>query len=63
MGSINVIPDKKVKAMRAVKLAAQIASYIFEEECGELKYANQSNINALKSAQKALGKIAKNSMK
>ena len=30
---------------------------MFEEEYGELKYANQSNIKALRAAQKVLSMI------
>lgn len=47
----------KTKARATLKLYNQLASYIFEQEYGELKYANQSNIKALKAAQKALSMI------
>ena len=53
--SIKVSTSTKAKA--TLKLYNQLTSYIFEEECGELKYANQSNIKALKAAQKVLSMI------
>ena len=53
--SIKVSTSTKAKA--TLKLYNQLTSYMFEEEYGELKYANQSNIKALKTAQKALSII------
>ena len=53
--SISVSTNTKAKA--TLKLYNQLTSYMFEEECGELKYANQSNIKALKAAQKVLSMI------
>ena len=53
--SIKVSTSTKAKA--TLKLYNQLTSYIFEEEYGELKYANQSNIKALKAAQKVLSMI------
>ena len=53
--SIKVSTSTKAKA--TLKLYNQLASYMFEEEYGELKYANQSNIKALKAAQKVLSMI------
>ena len=53
--SITISTNSKAKA--TLKLYNQLASYMFEEECGELKYANQSNIKALKTAQKVLSMI------
>ena len=55
--SISVSTNTKAKA--TLKLYNQLTSYMFEQECGELKYANQSNIKALKAAQKALSIIIK----
>ena len=55
MGAIKVSTSTKAKA--TLKLYNQLTSYMFEEEYGELKYANQSNIKALKAAQKALNMI------
>ena len=53
--SIKVSTNTKAKA--TLKLYNQLTSYMFEEEYGELKYANQSNIKALKAAQKVLSMI------
>ena len=55
MGSIKISTSTKAKA--TLKLYNQLTSYMFEEEYGELKYANQSNIKALKAAQKVLSMI------
>ena len=55
--SISVSTNTKAKA--TLKLYNQLTSYMFEQEYGELKYANQSNIKALKAAQKALSIIIK----
>ena len=55
MGAIKVSTSTKAKA--TLKLYNQLASYMFEQEYDELKYANQSNIKALKAAQKALSII------
>ena len=55
MGAIKVSISTKAKA--TLKLYNQLTSYMFEEEYGELKYANQSNIKALKAAQKVLNMI------
>ena len=53
--SIKVSTSTKAKA--TLKLYNQLTSYMFEEEYGELKYSNQSNIKALKAAQKVLSMI------
>ena len=53
--SITISTNTKAKA--TLKLYNQLTSYMFEEEYGELKYANQSNIKALKAAQKVLSMI------
>ena len=53
--SITISTNSKAKA--TLKLYNQLASYMFEQEFGELKYANQSNIKALKAAQEALSII------
>lgn len=53
--SIKVSTNTKAKA--TLKLYNQLISYMFEEEYGELKYANPSNIKALKAAQKVLSMI------
>ena len=53
--SITISTNTKAKA--TLKLYNQLNSYMFEQECDELKYANQSNIKALRAAQKALSTI------
>ena len=53
--SITISTNTKAKA--TLKLYNQLNSYMFEQEYDELRYANQSNIKALKSAQKALSTI------
>ena len=53
--SITISTNSKAKA--TLKLYNQLTSYMFEEEYGELKYANPSNIKALKAAQKVLSMI------
>ena len=55
MGTIKVSTSTKAKA--TLKLYNQLTSYLFEQECGELKYAYPSNIEALKDAQKVLSMI------
>ena len=53
--SITIATNTKAKA--TLKLYNQLTSYMFEEEYGELKYANQSNIKTLRAAQKVLSMI------
>ena len=53
--SIKVSTSTKAKA--TLKLYNQLTSYMFEEEYGELKYANPSNIKELKAAKKVLSMI------
>lgn len=53
--SITISTNSKAKA--TLKLYNQLASYMFEQEFGELKYATQANIKTLKAAQKALSII------
>ena len=53
--SIKISANSKAKA--TLKLYNQLTSYLFEQEYDELKYANQSNIKALKAAQKVLSMI------
>ena len=45
------------KAKATLKLYNQLTSYLFEQEYGELKYANSSNIKVLKDAQEVLSMI------
>lgn len=53
--SIKVSTSTKAKA--TLKLYNQLTSYLFEQECEELKYAYPSNIKVLKAAQKVLSMI------
>ena len=53
--SITVSINTKAKA--TLKLYNQLTSYLFEQEYGELKYANSSNIKVLKDAQEVLSMI------
>ena len=53
--SIKISANSKAKA--TLKLYNQLTSYMFEQEYDELKYANPSNIKALKAAQKVLSMI------
>ena len=55
MGAIKVSTSTKAKV--TLKLYNQLTSYLFEQECEELKYAYPSNIEALKAAQKVLSMI------
>ena len=53
--SIKVSTSTKAKS--TLKLYYQLTSYMFEQECEELKYASQANIKTLKAAQKVLSMI------
>lgn len=53
--SIKLTVNTKAKA--TLKLYNQLTSYLFEQEYGELKYANSSNIKILKDAQEVLSMI------
>ena len=53
--SIKLTVNTKAKA--TLKLYNQLTSYLFEQECGELKYVNSSNIKVLKDAQEVLSMI------
>ena len=54
---MSITISTSTKARATLKLYNQLNSYMFEQEYDELRYANQSNIKALKSAQKALNMI------
>ena len=53
--SIKLTVNTKAKA--TLKLYNQLTSYLFEQEYGELKYVNSSNIKVLKDAQEVLSMI------
>ena len=54
---MSITISTNTKARATLKLYNQLNSYMFEQKDDELRYANQSNIKALKSAQKALNMI------
>ena len=54
---MSITISTNTKARATLKLYNQLNSYMFEQEYDELRYANQSNIKALKAAQKALSTI------
>ena len=54
---MSITISTNTKARATLKLYNQLNSYMFEQEYDELRYANQSNIKALKAAQKALNMI------
>ena len=54
---MSIIISTNTKAKATLKLYNQLTSYMFEQECEELKYANQSNIKTLKAVQKVLSMI------
>ena len=54
---MSITISTNTKARATLKLYNQLNSYMFEQEYDELRYANQSNIKALKAAQKALSMI------
>ena len=54
---MSIKVSTSTKATATLKLYNQLTSYMFEEEYGELKYANQSNIKTLRADQKVLSMI------
>lgn len=60
---ITIKSAGKTKMPRAYRLASQIASYLFEEENGECRYMEASEIEAIKKANKAIGMAIKRSDK
>ena len=54
---MSITISTNTKARATLKLYNQLNSYMFEQEYDELRYANQSNIKALRAAQKALSTI------
>ena len=54
---MSITISTNTKARATLKLYNQLNSYMFEQEYDELRYANQSNIKALRAAQKALNMI------
>lgn len=54
MGIHVQVPGNKMP--EGLKLANKIASYLFEQECGECKSMEKSELEALKAGLKALSK-------
>ena len=54
---MGITVSTNTKAKATLKLYNQLTSYLFEQEYGELKYANSSNIKVLKDAQEVLSMI------
>ena len=54
---MSIIISTNSRAKATLKLYNQLTSYLFEQECEELKYAYPSNIKVLKDAQKVLSMI------
>ena len=54
---MSITTSTNTKAKATLKLYNQLTSYLFEQEYGELKYANSSNIKVLKDAQEVLSMI------
>ncbi len=48
------ITNPKSKMPNALKLVSHISTFLFEEECGELKYMKASEIEAVKKDSRAL---------
>ena len=53
------ISRKNTKTPEAVKLASKIASYLFEQECGEMKYMKDSEKELLRKANRMLLRVDK----
>ena len=48
------ITNPKSKMPNALKLVSHISTFLFEEECGELKYMKESEVEALRKASRVL---------
>lgn len=55
--SIRII--QRTSTPRALALAARIASYLFEEECGECKRMKKSEVESLHKVTRMLQRVAK----
>ena len=53
------ISRKNTKMPEAVKLASKIASYLFEQEYGEMKYMKDSEKELLRKANRMLLRVDK----
>ena len=48
------ITNPKSKMPNALKLVSHISTFLFEAECGELKYMKESEVEALRKASRVL---------
>ena len=48
------ITNPKSKMPNTLKLVSYISTFLFEEECGELKYMKESEVEALRKASRVL---------
>ena len=57
------VTDSKSKMPKALKLASHIFSFLFEQQYGECKYMRESEIEALRKANRAIGRASARSKK
>lgn len=48
------ISSKKTRMPEGMKLAGKIASYLFEQQCGELKSVSNADVEVLRKAVRIL---------
>lgn len=56
---MGILVKVNTKAKATLKLYNQMMSYLFEQECGELKGVSNSDIETIRKACKVLTKIIK----
>lgn len=56
---MGITVKANTRAKATLKLYNQMTSYLFEQECGELKGVSNTDIEVLKKACKVLTKIIK----
>ena len=61
MGIKMTSPSSKIPA--GVKVANVIASYLFEQQCGELKYFKESEEETLRKALRTIGIVSNRTIK
>lgn len=55
--AVRIVQNTKIP--KGLALAAQIATYLFEQECGECRYFKQSEYNNIEKALRTLQRVAK----
>lgn len=61
---MGITVHQKTKCPESLKLANTVASFLFEQECGELKYFTEAQKKHIQNACKALYKVSsKNQIK